>query len=396
VSEYLVLFIVIILGLAALLQEDFVLTLLYFVIAAYGLSRWWSGRALKSVIVRRSFNNRAFINDKVAIQIDVHNPGWLPVVWLRLHDSLPVDLIGAEIFRRVISLGPNGSLHFEYIIQPPRRGYYQVGPLYLYSGDLLGMAEEEGRQGHIDHLTVYPRILPLTQIGLPSRSPMGTLRHHQPVFEDPSRVRGKRDYVAGDSLRRVDWKSSANLGRLQVKLFEPSIALETILLLNLDREDYYYRSRNDATELGIVVAASIANWVTSQKQTVGFATNGSDVLSTDGRAPILSSEKGRGHLMRILDVLARIQTTEKQTPFIQLLRRQRVHMAWGTTVILITGDVNDGMFEELFTARRAGLNIVLILCGHVIAADEIKHKAEHFGIQIHQFVSDADLDIWRR
>jgi uncharacterized protein (DUF58 family) len=396
VSEYFVLLIVIILGLAALLQEDFVLTLLYFVIGAYALSRWWSGRALKGVMVRRSFNNRAFINDRVAIHIDVHNPGWLPVVWLRLHDSLPVELIGSEVFRRVIGLGPRGSQHFEYTIQPPRRGYYQVGPLFLYSGDLLGMGEEEGRQGHIDHLTVYPRILPLTKIGLPSRSPMGTLRHHQPVFEDPSRVRGKRDYVAGDSLRRVDWKATANLGRMQVKQFEPSIALETVILLNLDRDDYYYRSRNDATELGIVVAASIANWITTQKQTMGFATNGSDVLSVDGHAPVMPTEKGRGHLMRILDVLARIQTTEKQTPFIQMLRRQRVHMAWGTTAILITGDVNNEMFDELFAARRAGLNIVLILCGHVIAADEIKHKAEHFGIQIHQFASEADMDIWRR
>ena len=397
-SEYFALLIGIIIGLAALLQEDFVLTLLYFVVAAYALSRWWSGRALKAVVVKRIFNNRAFINDKVEIHIEVHNSGRLPVVWLRLHDSLPVELSGSEIFRRVVGLGPHATQRFTYTIQPPRRGYYQVGPLYLYSGDLLGMAEEEGRQGHIDYLTVYPRVMSLTKIGLPSRSPMGTLHHHQPIFEDPSRVRGKRDYVAGDSLRRVDWKASANLGRMQVKQFEPSIALETVILLNLDRDDYYYRSRNDATELGIVVAASIANWITAQKQTVGFATNGADVqsMAADGRAPVLPTEKGRAHLMRILDILARIQTTEKQTPFIQLLRRQRVHMAWGTTVILITGDVNDALFEELFIARRAGLDIVLILCGHVIAADEIKHKAQHFGIQIQQFASEADMDIWRR
>jgi uncharacterized protein (DUF58 family) len=395
VSEYFVLFIIIILGLAALLQEDFILTLLYFIIGSYAFSRWWSGRALTGVRVSRTFNNRAFINDKVTIRIDVHNPGLLPVVWLRLHDSLPVELIGAEVFRSVTGLGPRSSRRFEYAIQPPRRGYYQVGPLFLYSGDLLGMSEEQGRQGQVDHLTVYPRILPLTHIGLPSRSPMGTLRHTQPIFEDPSRVRGKRDYTAGDSLRRVDWKATANLGRMQVKQFEPSIALETVILLNLDRDDYYYRSRNDALELGIVVAASMASWITTQKQTVGFATNGSDVLSADGRAPILPPEKGRGHLMRILDVLARIQSTEK-TPFISLLRRERVHMAWGTTVILITGDVNDETFDELFAARQSGLNVVLILCGHVIAADEIKHKAEHFGIQIHQFSNEMELDQWRR
>ena len=54
----------------------------------------------------------------------------------------------------------------------------------------------------------------LTSLSLPSHSPLGTLRHTQPIFEDPSRVTGKRDYISGDSLRRVDWKATAATGRL--------------------------------------------------------------------------------------------------------------------------------------------------------------------------------------
>ncbi|MCL4506337.1 MAG: DUF58 domain-containing protein [Chloroflexi bacterium] len=394
-SEYFIIFVVIILALAALLQADFVLTLFYFAVGTVAVSRWWSVRALKNVRVLRTFDNRAFVNDRIAIRIDLHNAGRLPVVWLRLHDSLPTELIGAGVFRQVVSLGPRANRRFEYTVQPARRGYYQVGPLFLHSGDLLGLNEEQGRQSEVEYLTVYPKIIPLTNIGLPSRSPMGTLRHHQPIFEDPSRVRGKRDYAAGDSLRRVDWKATAVAGRMQVKLFEPSIALETAIFLDLDRADYYYRTQNDATELGIVVAASIANWITAKKQTVGFVTNGADILSSDGRAPLLPPEKGRGHLMRILDVLARIQTTEHNS-FVQLLRRERVHLVWGATVILITGNADQSLFEELFQSRRAGLNVVLILCGHVVEADEIRHKAEHFGIPIQQFTSEQDLDVWRR
>ena len=394
-SDYFIVFLVVILALAALLQADFVLTLFYFVVGTVALGRWWSGRALKSVRVQRIFNNRAFINDQITIRLDLVNAGNLPVVWLRLHDSLPTELAGAEAFRQVISLGPRASRRFEYTIQPLRRGYYQVGPLYVHSGDLLGFSEEQGRQSEIEHLTVYPRVVPLAHVGLPSRSPMGTLRHRQPIFEDPSRVRGKRDYAAGDSLRRVDWKATASAGRMQVKLFEPSIALETAIYLNLDRGDYYYRTQNDATELGIVVAASLANWITANKQAAGFATNGADMLSADGRAPALPPEKSRGHLMHILDVLARIQTTEHRS-FVELLRRERPRLQWGTTVILITGDADQAMFEELLQLRRAGLNIVLILCGHVVNAAEIARRAEHFGIFVRQFASEQDLDGWRR
>ena len=273
-NEYFVIFLIMVLALAAILREDFVFTLFYFIIGAYVFSRWWSNRAQAAITIERIFNNRAFLNDKVTIRLELHNTSRLPVVWVRLHDSVPVEIASAESLRRVVSIDSRSKRSFEYVLQPAHRGYYQIGPVFLYSGDLLGLSNETARQGALDHLTVYPRIIPLSRVDLPSRSPMGTLRHHQPLFEDPTRVRGKRDYVAGDSLRRVDWKATAITGRMQVKLLEPSIALETVIYLNLHGEDYYYRGRIDATELGIVVAASIANWVTGKKQTVGFATRG--------------------------------------------------------------------------------------------------------------------------
>ena len=40
-------------------------------------------------------------------------------------------------------------------------------------------------------------------LGLPTRSPLAALATHNPVFEDPSRVTGVRDYQRGDSPRRI-------------------------------------------------------------------------------------------------------------------------------------------------------------------------------------------------
>ena len=67
--------------------------------------------------------------------------------------------------------------------------------------------------------------------------------------------------MAGDSLRSVDWKASATVGRLQVKLYEPSIALEIAIFLDLSFSGYKPQSRIDATELAIVIAASLASWI---------------------------------------------------------------------------------------------------------------------------------------
>ncbi len=231
------------------LREDFVLTLVYFFVGVYAVGRWWSHRALSAVHFTRTFPKRAFLSEKVPLKLELINTSWLPVIWAQISESLPVELIVPNSFQRVVSLGPKGRATYTFTLNADKRGYYPIGPLHLRSGDVIGLAEDIQNEGRADNLIVYPRIIPLARVPLPSHSPLGTLRHTQPMFEDPSRVRGKRDYVAGDSLRRVDWKATASTGRLQVKQFEPSIALETAIVLNLNADEYDYRTRYDATEL---------------------------------------------------------------------------------------------------------------------------------------------------
>ena len=379
---------------AVFLREDSVLTLLYFLVGAYAVSRWWSRRAARSVRFKRTFTSRAFLYEKISVQLELTNPRWLPVPWLQLTEQLPLELIVPNTYRAVTTIGPYGRREFSYILHADRRGYYPIGPLRLRSGDLIGLNEELDTFGQADHLIVYPKIIPFTNVRLPSRSPLGNLRHAQPIFEDPARVRGKRDYVAGDSLRRIDWKATATLGRLQVKQFEPSIALETAIFLNLNTDEYAPRTRLDATELAIVVAASLANWIIGQRQAAGLTVNGADPIGLEERPQALPPRKGRAHLTRLLDVLARIRSVPS-VPFAQLVRQEAPHLPWGTTLLLITGLVSDALFDEIFRARRAGLNVVLIVCGAVPDIPLIRQRAEHFGIPLQHFVRERDLDIWR-
>jgi uncharacterized protein (DUF58 family) len=267
--------------------------------------------------------------------------------------------------------------------------------LFTSTGDLLGLSRQQQEEGGIDHLTVYPKIIPLTRPSLPSRAPQGTLRSQQPIFEDPSRVLSKRDYVAGDSLRRVDWKASAVLGRLQVKQFEPSIALETAIFLDLNNSDYDTHFRIDSTELAIVIAASLASWVIAKKQTVGLVTNGVDQLESSQTPRPLLPRKGRSHLTHLLETLARLQTAET-FPIAELLRRESPHLAWGTTLIIITGKVDETLLDELFQTRRRGLNAVIILAGRAVGWQEAQRTANLLGFPALTFQSERDLDLWRQ
>lgn len=394
-GEALTVFLVFLLLLGAFTQETFVIVLIYLGVGAVVLNRWWSLRVIRNLQYQRDFQNKVFPGEIVPVKIRLKNKGFLPAVWLRVQDLFPIEIADTRHFYQVITLGPRESLNLDYVLKARKRGYYAVGPMQITTGDLLGLSAELVSQGASDHLTVYPRVIPLTEPYIPSRSPMGTLRHRQPIYEDTARPTGKRDYQPGDSLRRIDWKATAASGRLQVKLFEASISLETVLFLNLNLIEYGIRDRVEGSELAIETAASLANWIISKRQAVGLITNGVDVLSPQNDVPSIPARKGRGHLMRILESLARIKAIET-TAFSSLLRSHRTGLPWGTTLVLITGSADEALFDEALQARRSGMSVVLILCGRYTNAQEIRRRGQGIGIPVFDFQDEEGFKAWQR
>ena len=384
---------VLLLLIAAFLRGGFALTLIYLVVGALTAGLWWSRRSVTQLETRRHFTRHAFLGEEIQVDLRVENKGWLPIPWLELRESLPVALVGPNSFQSVIYLGPRATASFEYTIEARKRGYYPIGPLSMTTGDILGLSDALVAQVPAEALVVYPRIVPSTSTELPSQSPQGTLRHRLPLFEDPTRLFGKRSYTAGDSLRRIDWKSSASSGRLQVKLFEPSIALSTCVILNLRADDYYYRSRIDSTELAIMIAASLTNWIVGQKQRAGLLVNGRDPLTTDGKPPAVPPRKGKRHLMYLLEILARAESAD--VPLLApLIQSQRFQLAWGTTLVVISGLIGEQVLDELYQARRGGMNPLLILVGRDSADEMGRQRAAVLGIPVIDIATERDLSLW--
>lgn len=388
-------FLVTVFIIAVLTRDGYAFVLLYLFAGAFLVSRWWTNRSAAAVTFQRKFEHHAFPGENIPVLLTLKNNSVLPVTWLHVQESLPLEISNIKVLRQVFTLPPHGSDQLDYLLTPHKRGYYAVGPIQLSTGDLLGLVREKIIQGERDYLTVYPKVIPLTKISLPSHSPLGDLRYEQPIFEDPSRSIGKRDYMPGDSLRRIDWKSTAAVGRLQTKLYEPSIALETVLFLNLNADEYQLKFRYTSSELAIVVAASMANWIIGHKQSVGLVVNGTDPLAEASVPQPLPTRKGRPHLMRLLETLARVQLSQTM-PLQQILHQNRVGLSWGTTTVAITGQADKALFDEFFQLRRSGLNVVLILCGEVTGIKDIKAQAEHFHIPFFHFRDEKDLDIWRK
>ena len=132
---------VVLILIASFMRGDFALTLIYLVVGALVSGMWWSRRALTQIEAKRQFTTHAFLGEKIKVDLRVQNTGLLPLLWLELHETLPVALVGPNSFQSAIHLGPRGEANFEYSVEARKRGYYPIGPLSISTGDILGLRE---------------------------------------------------------------------------------------------------------------------------------------------------------------------------------------------------------------------------------------------------------------
>ena len=390
-----IIFIFILFVLAALLRIDFFFTILYLFVAVYILARIWSRHGLHKLGIKRTMPNRAFSGDQVEVTLQLSNQSALPIPWLMFTESLPIDL-GMSMFREVITLSGKEAHTVQYMLKTRKRGYYKIGPLLLQTGDILGIRDELTGRFEADYLIVYPRVVPITQLGLPAHSPQVVLPTPIPLFQDPNRMIGVRDYSPGDNPRHIHWPATATAGQILVKQFQPAIARDNTIFLNLSRLDYTKHSYADtAIELAVVVAASLANHIIIFEQLpVGLMTIGLDPLSEVEQYFNLPANKGQGQLMQILEVLARVQAVE-EAHFLQKIRHAAVHLSWGTTLIIITSHMTEALQETLLLLKRSGFQVTLVLVSSRRLRPEGKTEAplelELPTFRIHR---EKDIEVW--
>ncbi|MCP4419187.1 MAG: DUF58 domain-containing protein [Chloroflexi bacterium] len=412
--------ILILLAIAFLLRVDFIFYVIYVSVGIYGWSRWVMPRAMKNIRSRRRFADHAFWGEMVPIRVELSNVGRLPIPWIQAHESVATQLKHGQPLHQVVSLGRQETAVFQYKIIARRRGYYQLGPLRMTIGDLFNLRPELTAFLPADYLTVYPRLTPLTQLGLPSRLPFGTIASQQRLFEDPARPMGIREFRSGDSMRQINWKASAHTRQLMVKTFQPAISLKTAVLLNLHTPDYQANNRLDMAEWAIEVAASLAAHLVKQRQGVGLITNGIDPLvsprhgfdETTGRLlrpkaseirsqpqvfmpPAIAPRNGRPHLIKILERLARIEAAETVS-FTQWATTACLHLNWGVTILAITPSGGEAVCQSLHRLVRAGLNPILITVEPDHNFGLVRQRARRLGFAAYNVAQPADLDRWRR
>ncbi len=385
----------------------------------------WYRFCLAGVEVSRTFSTkRAQIGDEVTLTLTVENRKLLPLPRIEIQDEVPeagVLIRGAFLETSIKSLRAQlvnilplwafQRVTRRYRMRCLARGVYTFGPMRIESGDPFGFLEREAQIEAVERLVVYPLIVPVERLGLPSHAPFGERKAPRRFLEDPLRVASVRAYAPGDEPRRIHWKATARSGSLQSKVYESSTYHTLALFVDVRvRDDQILSYDAERLELALCTAASVATWGVENGYAVGLYANGTlaeigdaslQPHLTEGEAdsdalrlariilatsvqPRIAPSTHSGQIVRIQETLARL-IPYFAGPIADVITREEARLPFGSTAVYIGAAPALGVsgVVALDRLRRRGHAVVVLLTGE-------EELPEH-GVPV---IRIGDADTW--
>jgi uncharacterized protein (DUF58 family) len=254
-----------------------------------------------------------------------------------------------------------------------RRGSFTLGPTCLASGDPFGLFTINKSLPGKDTLVVLPMIFPISDFPPPPGLLPGGKAIRMRTSDVTPHAAGVREYVPGDSMKRIHWPSTAHRGRFMVKEFEQDPQADTWLFLDAQQiiqaslpgketpfsEDGWWLRRpnvslpRESFEYVISTAASLARYFLMDRRAVGLACAG-------GMSTIVPAERGERQIIKIMDSLAFLQPDGKM-PLLGLVTMRAKLLPIGTGVILITPSTRPELLLAVEDLQRRKLRPMVIL-----------------------------------
>lgn len=162
-----------------------------------------------------------------------------------------------------------------YRLPTVRRGRYRLGPLTVSIPDPFGLAIASYPVLGAEDVLIIPRLVPLLPIAALSRADRGGTPTRGKAGVQADEFMMLREYVIGDELRRVHWRSSARTGSLKVRQDESQHHPGATVLL----DTYAGAHSSDTFEAAVEAAASLCALVQQSGADAELLTSGGERTS---------------------------------------------------------------------------------------------------------------------
>ena len=264
-----------------------------------------------------------------------------------------VMALGGEEFAFGLPKLERGQMKIRtYPLPTSRRGIWELSAITLRRRDHFGMVARDEVHGSSIEFVIEPANLGLRPISsgrdlsldgpTSDNAPQGTVTFHR-----------LREYVRGDDLRLIHWRSTAKTGgrQLLVRHNVDTVEPTTVVLLNLRPETYSEEEFEDAVDL----AASVVRAEVYARAKVRLRTTAGDHIRVNDGG------------LNGIDFLTKVEPQSTGGLSDELLAVGREAQA--TSLVVVTGSITEDELSTVAKLRRRYARVVVLSVGEHSASN---------------------------
>lgn len=305
---------------------------------------------------RVDFPTRVTAGEQIRVDVSLTNESWRPaydlMLWLiGLQPSIRFESADNAIPR----LGPGQTGHLPLQLRPARRGVYELPELRPHSTFPFNLMRSGSSRRSLPPLIVLPQFHPIQSIDVPVglRYQPGGVALSSNVGESPEYI-GNRDYVPGEPIRRIDFRSWARLARPVVREYQEEYYCRIALIL-----DTWIPTRREPREgfpqleSAISLSASIADSLSVTEHLI-------DIFAAGPELHVFRAGRHLAQFDNVLEILASVAPCHED-PFQKIAPAVADELSSITTTVCVFLDWDESRQELARTIIEAGCQLKLII-----------------------------------
>ncbi|HWS84300.1 MAG TPA: DUF58 domain-containing protein [Ktedonobacteraceae bacterium] len=328
-----------------------VLYILTYVLLCLLIFSWlWTRNSLRQLVFRRSgVRGHVQVGEVFEERLALDNLSTLPKLWVQIADGSTLPGHHASY---VASMGGRKRAIWRAKSRCRQRGRFQLGPVIATSDDPFSLFNHRLFLSPASEILVLPRVHQITQLAIFAGGLPGRGRSSQRALQRTTNATTVREYVTGDSLSRIHWRSSARYNKLMVKEFDLDPAIDAWIFLDLHEAVQAGEGEHSTEEYGVTIAATIAHYLLHEDLSIGMVVNAE-------RQEFLALDRGDRQMEHVLELLAVVRAG-LGPELKEALTMDAFHFGRNSIAIVITPSNSRDWHESLRHLQMRGVQIAVV------------------------------------
>lgn len=296
----------------------------------------------KQVQVQRELPERLSNGDSNHIFLNIQN-GFSWKLYVQVIDELPFQFQSRN-FEHQMTLKPGSNNRFHYTVRPLIRGVYEFGAAHVYATTILGLVRRRFSSPTEQKTKCYPSFFTLRNIDIRAVANEQVIMGSRKLRRIGSTKEFEqiKDYVQGDNIRNINWKSTAKSGSLMVNQYQEEKSQDIYVAIDTGRTMEMPFDGLSLLDYSVNASLMMLSLALTKYDRAGMFTFGKKIDH------LILAEKRPMQMKIIMDELYAIKTKFEESNFAVLYAQLKRKISHRSLIVLFTNfESIDGMQRNL-------------------------------------------------